>query len=80
MSTDTKTHMPMDSSLTASSSTTDAPLTKGDVESASSRENSSLWQYLLADVDAGQTTWQLAAYCFMTGYVYVEVFLPHIGT
>jgi hypothetical protein len=31
----------------------------------------SLWSYLMADVDPAQCTGPLAAFCFMTGYMYV---------
>jgi len=64
----------MNSSATASTTGTMAPLRKGDIEGAPSRDISSLWQYLMSDVDPAETTWQLAAYCFMTGYVDVVSF------
>jgi hypothetical protein len=31
----------------------------------------SVWSYLMADVDPAQCTGPLAAFCFMTGYMYV---------
>ena len=37
---------------------------------------SSLWTYLMADVDPAQSTGPLAAFCFMTGYMCVQFFFP----
>jgi len=57
-------HTPQDSTGTT------APLNPKDVEAASAR-TMPLWQYLMADIDANHSTAPLAAYCFMTGYMYV---------
>jgi len=47
-----------------------APFNSKDVE-AGSTQTIPLWQYLMADIDANHSTVPLAAYCFMTGYMYV---------
>ena len=45
-------------------------LNSKDVE-AGSAQRMPLWQYLMADIDTKFSTAPLAAYCFMTGYMYV---------
>ena len=44
---------------------------KKDVECGSPSSSSSFWSYLNSDVDPAQSTGPLAAFCFMTGYMYV---------
>lgn len=39
------------------------------------KENESLWTYLTSDVDPAQCTGPLAAYSFMTGFMYVTALL-----
>lgn len=46
--------------------------TAGDAERAGRGRTVSLWNYLMTDVDSKETTGPLAAYCFMTGYMYVS--------
>ena len=41
----------------------------GDEEHVVVKRTASLRSYLMADVDPAQTTAQLAAYCFMTGFM-----------
>ncbi|KAF4616808.1 hypothetical protein D9613_008405 [Agrocybe pediades] len=62
-------------------STTGSSVSKGgDIEQAAvsgagqEKQTVTLWQYLQSDVDPGQTTGPLAAYCFMTGYIDVVSF------
>jgi hypothetical protein len=52
------------------STVTTASLDSKDVE-AGSTQTMPLWKYLMADIDTNYSTAPLAAYCFMTGYMYV---------
>jgi len=51
-----------------------AIVSKGDEEHVAGKKTASLRSYLMADVDPAQTTAQLAAYCFMTGFIDVISF------
>lgn len=59
-------------------STTTAVVSKADVEHAAPKQLVSLWSYLVTDVDPAQANVPLAAYCFMTGYMWVaHIFLRY---
>ncbi|PPR02260.1 hypothetical protein CVT24_011609 [Panaeolus cyanescens] len=42
-----------------------------DIERVQPKQNTSLLHYLNSDVNPAETTWPMAAYCFMTGYMQV---------
>jgi hypothetical protein len=64
----TENIIPSASKRTQSMST--AIASKGDEEHVAVKKTAaSLRWYLMADVDPAQTTAQLAAYCFMTGFM-----------
>ena len=62
----------------ASKGTQSTSTAEGDVEHVAVKQTATLRSYLMADVDPAQTTAPLAAYCFMTGFMWVGlIFLSY---